>query len=136
MSQFTLSNWRVTSFIRLRKGILLYTSDSNKLNCSRITNSDGRCLDLLPSRGSEEATRKNSDPVAGQTYKIVFKTKEYFEHTNRKSFYPWVEVSRHTHTALNSYLVALFADHLHCWKRGSPSYPTVNQSLCLHYIQR
>jgi len=58
-----------------------------------ITNSDGRCLDLLPSRGSEEATRKNSDPVAGQTYKIVFKTKEYFEHTKRKSFYPWVEIT-------------------------------------------
>ena len=63
------------------------------LNCFRITNSDGRCLDLLPSRESEEATRKKSNPVAGQIYKIIFKTKEYFEHTNRKSFYPWVEVS-------------------------------------------
>jgi len=58
-----------------------------------ITNSDGRCLDLLPSRGSEEATRKNSDPIAGQTYKIIFRTKEYFEHTKRKSFYPWVEIT-------------------------------------------
>ncbi|KAF8807838.1 Hydroxyisourate hydrolase [Phlegmacium glaucopus] len=58
-----------------------------------ITNSDGRCLDLLPSRGSEEATREKSDLVAGQTYKIVFKTKEYFEHTHRKSFYPWVEIT-------------------------------------------
>ena len=63
------------------------------LNYSRITNSDGRCLDLLPSRGSEEATTKKSNLVAGQIYKIIFRTKEYFEHTKRKSFYPWVEVS-------------------------------------------
>jgi len=58
-----------------------------------ITNSDGRCLDLLPTRGSEEATRKKSDLVSGQTYKIIFRTKEYFEHTERKSFYPWVEIT-------------------------------------------
>jgi len=58
-----------------------------------ITNSDGRCLDLLPCRGSEEATRMKSNPVAGQIYKIIFKTKEYFEHTERKSFYPWVEIT-------------------------------------------
>jgi len=58
-----------------------------------ITNSDGRCLDLLPSRGSEEATKKKSNPVAGQIYKIIFKTKEYFELSERKSFYPWVEIT-------------------------------------------
>jgi len=30
---------------------------------------------------------------AGGLYKIVFKTKEYFERTGRKSFYPWVEIT-------------------------------------------
>jgi len=57
------------------------------------TNADGRCIDLLPPKGSEEAQRENTDLVAGQTYKIVFKTKEYFEKTGRKSFYPWVEIT-------------------------------------------
>ncbi|KAF8978208.1 hypothetical protein BDQ17DRAFT_1265887 [Cyathus striatus] len=58
------------------------------------TNADGRCLDLLPPTGSEEAKKEDTDLKAGQTYKIVFKTKEYFERTNRQSFYPWVEVPR------------------------------------------
>jgi 5-hydroxyisourate hydrolase len=81
-------------FLPLVKGYICYALEIPiNLNYSRITNSDGRCLDLLPSRGSEEATRKKSNPVAGQIYKIIFKTKEYFENTERKSFYPWVEVS-------------------------------------------
>ncbi|KAF8665437.1 hypothetical protein AX16_000456 [Volvariella volvacea WC 439] len=58
-----------------------------------VTNSDGRCLDLLPPRGSEEARREKTDLVAGKTYKIIFRTKEYFESTGRNSFYPWVEIS-------------------------------------------
>ena len=81
-------------FHPLVKGyIIMHLRNSNYLNYVRITNSDGRCLDLLPCRESEEATGKKSNPVAGQIYKIIFKTKEYFEHTERKSFYPWVEVS-------------------------------------------
>ncbi|KAF9454116.1 Hydroxyisourate hydrolase [Macrolepiota fuliginosa MF-IS2] len=58
-----------------------------------VTNSDGRCLDLLPPRDSEEAAKEKTDPEMGQVYKVVFKTKQYFERTNRKSFYPWVEIS-------------------------------------------
>lgn len=57
-----------------------------------MTNDDGRCLDLLPPAGSEEAKAQGTSLAAGQTYKIVFKTNEYFERTQRKSFYPWVEV--------------------------------------------
>jgi len=26
-------------------------------------------------------------------YKVIFKTKEYFEGTGRKCFYPWVEIT-------------------------------------------
>ncbi|KAF8225106.1 Hydroxyisourate hydrolase [Tricholoma matsutake] len=58
-----------------------------------ITNADGRCLDLLPPRNSEEARNERTQLQAGQTYKIVFKTNEYFKRTNRLSFYPWVEIS-------------------------------------------
>jgi len=58
-----------------------------------VTNTDGRCLDLLPPAGSEEAERENTALLAGQIYKIVFKTKEYFEQTHRRSFYPWVEIT-------------------------------------------
>ena len=57
-----------------------------------MTNADGRCLDLLPPRDSEEARDEHTQLRAGQTYKIIFKTKEYFKRTNRSSFYPWVEV--------------------------------------------
>ncbi|KAH8835501.1 hypothetical protein DL96DRAFT_1702479 [Flagelloscypha sp. PMI_526] len=57
-----------------------------------VTNADGRCLDLLPPRGSEEAKVEDAELKPG-TYKIVFKTKPYFEATGRESFYPWVEVS-------------------------------------------
>jgi hypothetical protein len=53
-----------------------------------VTNSDGRCLNLLPPEGSQEA----KDLLTTGIYKVVFKTKEYFDVTNRKCFYPWVEV--------------------------------------------
>jgi 5-hydroxyisourate hydrolase len=48
---------------------------------SRETNSDGRCLHLFP-----------PSLQTGGLYKIVFKTKQYFERTGKKSLYPWVEV--------------------------------------------
>ena len=55
------------------------------------TNADGRCTDLLPPRGSEEAKAQKAELAPG-TYKMIFRTNEYFEKTGRKSFYPWVEV--------------------------------------------
>ncbi|KAG5735696.1 5-hydroxyisourate hydrolase [Termitomyces sp. T112] len=58
-----------------------------------LTDSDGRCFDLLPSVGSEEEAKEKTALQAGQTYKIVFKTKEYFDKTQRPSFYPWVEIT-------------------------------------------
>jgi len=58
----------------------------------RCTNADGRCPDLLPLRGSEEEKQAGTALVARQTYKVIFRTKEYFDLTNRKSFYPLVEV--------------------------------------------
>ncbi|KAF7784093.1 hypothetical protein Agabi119p4_258 [Agaricus bisporus var. burnettii] len=57
------------------------------------TNSDGRCIDLLPPRGSTDAEEAKTDPEAGQTYKVILRTREYFERTGRKSFYPWVDIS-------------------------------------------
>ncbi|THH13472.1 hypothetical protein EW146_g6748 [Bondarzewia mesenterica] len=56
------------------------------------TNTDGRCIDLLPAPGSEEAVGGQFELKAGGLYKIAFKTKEYFEGTDRRSFYPWVEI--------------------------------------------
>jgi 5-hydroxyisourate hydrolase len=53
------------------------------------TDLDGRCVDLL----STEAQEKQTQLKAGGLYKVVFKTKEYFEATGRKSFYPWVEIT-------------------------------------------
>jgi 5-hydroxyisourate hydrolase len=53
--------------------------------CSR-TDSDGRCLTLCLH------PEQNLVLKAGGVYKMVFKTKEYFEATGKKCFYPWVEV--------------------------------------------
>ncbi|TFK30909.1 transthyretin [Coprinopsis marcescibilis] len=53
-----------------------------------LTNSDGRILDLLPPRGSENAI----EILSGQNYKIIFSTKPYFDQSGRTSFYPWVEI--------------------------------------------
>ncbi|KAI0049250.1 Hydroxyisourate hydrolase, partial [Auriscalpium vulgare] len=59
------------------------------------TNSDGRCLDLLTWNGVSEAPASETPAKlrAGGLYKIVFRTKDYFESSERKSFYPWVEVT-------------------------------------------
>ncbi|CAK5264506.1 unnamed protein product [Mycena citricolor] len=48
------------------------------------TNSDGRCIDLLPARDVQT--------LSAGIYKIVFETKDYFAGTGRKCFYPFVEV--------------------------------------------
>jgi len=53
------------------------------------TNADGRCIDLLLDKEGKIATELK----AGGLYKIVFKTKEYFENTGRDSFYPWAEIT-------------------------------------------
>jgi len=61
------------------------------------TNSDGRCLNLLPPRGSNDEKDKGTQLIAGGEYKIIFQTKEYFDETGRRSFYPWVEVRPHAY---------------------------------------
>ncbi|KAG6897117.1 hypothetical protein C0992_003971 [Termitomyces sp. T32_za158] len=58
-----------------------------------LTDPDGRCIDLLPPAGSEEEAKEKTALQAGQTYKMVFKTKDYFDKTQRPSFYPCVEIT-------------------------------------------
>jgi hypothetical protein len=59
----------------------------------RRTDADGRCMGLLPpSSDSSEHTADVAHLKAG-LYKIVFKTREYFERMGKRSFYPWVEAS-------------------------------------------
>jgi 5-hydroxyisourate hydrolase len=54
-----------------------------------VTNSDGRCVDLLPPITSTE-TRELLKPGL---YKIIFSTKEYFDSKSVKAFYPWVDIT-------------------------------------------
>ncbi|KAF8846067.1 transthyretin [Paxillus ammoniavirescens] len=56
-----------------------------------VTDSDGRCVALLPPHGSEEAKQAGKTITTG-IYKIVFKPNEYFAKSGRKCFYPWVEI--------------------------------------------
>lgn len=55
-----------------------------------MTNGDGRCSYLFPPPHSDEAKQ---EMTAGKRYKMIFKTKEYFDRTNRTTFYPCVEVN-------------------------------------------
>lgn len=72
---------------------MLIASRNSLTAVNSHTNEDGRCLDLLPPAGSELAQKEKTELIAGQIYKVVFKTKEYFDRSNLKSFYPWVEVT-------------------------------------------
>ncbi|THV07531.1 Hydroxyisourate hydrolase [Dendrothele bispora CBS 962.96] len=53
------------------------------------TNSDGRCADLFAPANPAQPVPK----LHAGLYKIIFYPKEYFEATNRKCFYPWVEIT-------------------------------------------
>lgn len=57
------------------------------------TDSDGRCMQLWPKATAEHNAEQRAKLKAGALYKVVFKTKEYFESTGRKCFYPWVEIT-------------------------------------------
>ena len=117
---------RVDLACLLQTGILMEFS-------SRYTNADGRCLDLLPPAGSHEAKTEKTELISGQTYKVVFRTKEYFERTNRQSFYPWVEVR--SAVIIQSDPSQAFTDFVRDRKpRRTLSYPIVNQSLFLHNL--
>ncbi|KAI0720138.1 transthyretin [Fomitopsis betulina] len=58
------------------------------------TDSDGRCMQLWP-KATEGQTKEElaKSLKAGTLYKVLFKTKEYFESTGQKCFYPWVEIT-------------------------------------------
>ncbi|KAH8099329.1 transthyretin [Cristinia sonorae] len=58
-----------------------------------VTDADGRCMQLWPSSTPMEPKEERAKLRAGQLYKVTFNTKEYFESTGRKCFYPWVEIT-------------------------------------------
>ena len=58
----------------------------------RETDSDGRCMQLWPKDTESKTKEELAKLKAGTLYKVFFKTKDYFESTGRKCFYPWVEV--------------------------------------------
>jgi 5-hydroxyisourate hydrolase len=49
----------------------------------RVTDADGRCMNLLSS---------DKHLTLGGVYRIVFETKDYFDKAGKPTFYPWVEV--------------------------------------------
>jgi len=56
---------------------------------SGVTNADGRCMDLL---SSDPYSTQYVKLEPGGLYKIVFKTKDYFDRVGKATFYPWVEI--------------------------------------------
>jgi hypothetical protein len=68
-------------------------------------------------------------------YKVVFKTKEYFDMTGRECFYPWVEVRAAICSLVN--FIKHMLDHLRNSKSGGAlSYSVVDQSVFIHDLQR
>lgn len=49
-------------------------------------------MQLYPEAGPGQKREDLIKLQAGKLYKVVFKTKDYFESVGRKCFYPWVEV--------------------------------------------
>ncbi|CCL98080.1 uncharacterized protein FIBRA_00074 [Fibroporia radiculosa] len=58
-----------------------------------VTDADGRCMQLWPQPGAGQSKEELAKLKTGTLYKVVFKTKDYFEHTGRQCFYPWVEIT-------------------------------------------
>ncbi|CDO73070.1 hypothetical protein BN946_scf185007.g124 [Trametes cinnabarina] len=58
-----------------------------------VTDYDGRCMQLYPEAAPGQKREDLIKLQAGRLYKVVFKTKDYFESTSRKCFYPWVEIT-------------------------------------------
>ncbi|KAL1746935.1 hypothetical protein HDZ31DRAFT_33051, partial [Schizophyllum fasciatum] len=70
------------------------------------TDAHGYCTDLLPTRGSEDAKRHDAELKKG-TYKVIFRTKEYFERSGRPSLYPWIEISFTIEDSMQDYHLPL-----------------------------
>jgi hypothetical protein len=99
-----------------------------------VTDSDGRCLDLLPPRDSDAAKQQKTDLVAGMQYKIIFKTKDYFDRTNRKTFYPCAEVNSTCSEPAGTDIGT--PDTVHHWEsRRALPHPTSNQPILLYDLQ-
>ncbi len=60
-------------------------------------------MQLWPDAAEDAVKIESSKLVAGRQYKMIFWVKEYFQRTERKSFYPVVEV-RQSILWLYSYL--------------------------------
>ena len=83
------------------------------------TNEDGRCIDLLTpaSKSVEDLATLNAG-----LYKIIFQTKDYFRKSDRKCFYPWVEVCSRLHLTMR------LLNFLPGYIRGRGSKPTLSYS--------
>ncbi|KAK0198867.1 hypothetical protein F5146DRAFT_110779 [Armillaria mellea] len=69
-----------------------------------VTNSDGRCQDLLPPLETSEETRRL---LTAGSYKVIFRIKEYFESKGQKCFYPWVEITFNLENPAEHYHIPL-----------------------------
>ncbi|KAI0094314.1 hypothetical protein BDY19DRAFT_901530 [Irpex rosettiformis] len=68
------------------------TTTAPVLLASGLTNTDGRCMQLWPEAAEDAVKIESAKLVAGRQYKMIFWVKEYFQETERKCFYPVVEI--------------------------------------------
>ena len=103
-----------------------HTSDTH-----RRTDSDGRCMQLAP-----------AGPLRAGTYKVTFKTKDYFATSERSCFYPWVEVRTgpfHNQYSITTVVAAATSITLTCGRRlwftfapSAPNLPKNNVVMLIH----
>ncbi|KDQ63211.1 hypothetical protein JAAARDRAFT_371070 [Jaapia argillacea MUCL 33604] len=68
-----------------------------------VTDSDGRCTTLFPSPDSG----LKAELKAGRLYKVIFMTRGYFARSDRKCFYPWVEITFEVENASEHFHIPL-----------------------------
>lgn len=96
----------------------------------RVTDSDGRCMQLYPEAGPGQKREDLVTLQVGKLYKVVFKTKGYFESTGRKCFYPWVEVP-----TLHIQTIVLLMLIIFRFQRRSPSkFPARRSTTTYHCL--
>lgn len=125
-------NHPIKMYIRLSNSYSLFLRP-----CDSVTDSNGRCSDLCIPAAGAEGDAKKFELVAGRLYKVVFKTKEYFDGSGgRKCFYPWVEVSGDMsimHTCAEAQAVDSFRGR----ESGRTlSYPFASQPVFVYDLQR
>lgn len=122
-------------FDPISQQLVLFSFSRSTVDPSAVsaTDTDGRCMALLPPRDCEGARQASQFQITAGIYKIIFRPQEYFERTGRKCFYPWIEVTNPPH--VSSLLTDHHTDPLsHRKSRRTLPHSTSNQPVFVQHL--